>query len=1041
MTSKREDRSVPSPLSEFYAHTRSLGQRWRPAFFFGCLLLLTAVLLLSLPLSVGAKQTPSGERKAPPTHQTAMPGSFTDPAVAPGQPSPNIEGGPDSYGYTFSDTRDPGGPPYNYIEGTTRVADSAWTAIRTSETTSPLDDGVVTTTIPFAFNYYGTNYTSVHVSTNGNIHFGSPNDYWPQRSNQCLPSTSIYVPQGMVAPLWFDFVVPLVTSGTGGVYFGTQGVPPNQQFVVEWRDVYDYQSSATRASFEVVLSQNGDMTFQYRTLNGPGVYGSRAVVGIQSSDGSIGLPYSCYQDSLAEQRAIRYRLLQNAALSPRTAAKGGAPGARLTYTETLINRTGVNNSFTLTTTGNLWDATVSPQTTGTIPQGGSLPVTVSVQIPPGAPLGSMDALTLTASSSLPSPGAFTATAVLTSSVSTNGVDFTPPNPEKAGDFGSSVVYPLRLYNRTTISNSFQLGLVPGAWEATLTPSFTGGIPDGGFVPITVTVNVPAGATLGAQDVLTVTASAQQPEPGSYFGAQVITTTAGVWQLRADMPLPRNRGAAVHFGSGGAVYVLGGAYSNGDTDMPVELYDSRTNMWYSRSRLPVGVSNAGAAAIGDAIYVPGGTTPTQALNLLQVYYPTNDTAQVVTSDPLPAPRLGAGVTALNGKLYVIGGGDANQLPQNSVFEYDPARPAGSRWQTKAPMPTARLYLGAAAVDGSIYAVGGVDSAVTPVDLSTVEAYDPVADRWTVRASMQQARGGLAVVGVNSGDPGCGGRLYALGGGYSSFLNSAEFYEPSSNRWRPISGMQLGRRTLAATYSPATLSLLVLGGWNGNYLSEVESISCTGGANYCTVGFSDVPPDGPFYPFVRCLACRQILGGYSDGTYRPGAAVSRGQLSKIVSNAAGFSDTPAGQTYQDVPPAGTFYLWVERLSSRSIIGGYPCGGPGEPCVAPDNLPYFRPNANASRGQISKITANAAGINDVVPPAQQTFADVPPDSPFWLFIERLAARNVMGGYPCGGPGEPCDAQNRPYFRPNAETTRGQIAKITANTFFPQCGVEARP
>jgi hypothetical protein len=44
-------------------------------------------------------------------------------------------------------------------------------------------------------------------------------------------------------------------------------------------------------------------------------------------------------------------------------------------------------------------------------------------------------------------------------------------------------------------------------------------------------------------------------------------------------------------------------------------------------------------------------------------------------------------------------------------------------------------------------------------------------------------------------------------------------------------------------------------------------------------------------------------------------------------------------------------------------------------------------------------------------------------------------MGGYPCGSPGETCDEQNRPYFRWNAQVTRGQTSKIVANTFFPNC------
>ncbi|HEX9988197.1 MAG TPA: S-layer homology domain-containing protein, partial [Chloroflexia bacterium] len=91
------------------------------------------------------------------------------------------------------------------------------------------------------------------------------------------------------------------------------------------------------------------------------------------------------------------------------------------------------------------------------------------------------------------------------------------------------------------------------------------------------------------------------------------------------------------------------------------------------------------------------------------------------------------------------------------------------------------------------------------------------------------------------------------------------------------------------------------------------------------------------------------------FRPNANATRGQISKIVSEAAGYNDVPEGQTYQDVPAASTFYVWIERLSSRGIMSGYPCGTlPNEPCGT-TNKPYFRPDNQATRGQTSKIVAN--------------------------------------------------------------------------------------
>ncbi len=204
--------------------------------------------------------------------------------------------------------------------------------------------------------------------------------------------------------------------------------------------------------------------------------------------------------------------------------------------------------------------------------------------------------------------------------------------------------------------------------------------------------------------------------------------------------------------------------------------------------------------------------------------------------------------------------------------------------------------------------------------------------------------------------------------------------------------------------------------------------------CTSRYSDVCPDFWAYTYIECLASRGIISGYPDGTFRPNNDITRGQLSKVVANAAGFTESHTGQTFQDIPTSSTYYQFIARLASRGIINGYACGSAGEPCVPPGNLPYFRPNADTTRGQIAKIVSSAKGFSD--PPTGQSFQDVPPGSTFYTWVQRLAAHSVMSGYACGAAGEPCvPPANRPYFRPSKNATRAQVAKIVANTFFPQC------
>lgn len=246
------------------------------------------------------------------------------------------------------------------------------------------------------------------------------------------------------------------------------------------------------------------------------------------------------------------------------------------------------------------------------------------------------------------------------------------------------------------------------------------------------------------------------------------------------------------------------------------------------------------------------------------------------------------------------------------------------------------------------------------------------------------------------------------------------------------------------------------------AATATTQATATATACPIQFADVqPPPAPnstFYTFVRCLVCRGIVTGYAcggvgepcnannDPYYRPGANVTRGQLSKIVANSARLNllIPPGTQSFSDVKNDSPFFVYIEALAADGDIGGYACGpthtdpqtGAVLTCDSASR-PYFLPANNATRGQISKIVSSAAKYSDDIPPMQQTFTDVPPSSPFWIYIERLSSRHIIDGYDAASGR--CSAHNPPYAAPcflyNDFTTRGQMAKIAANAFFPNC------
>jgi hypothetical protein len=189
-----------------------------------------------------------------------------------------------------------------------------------------------------------------------------------------------------------------------------------------------------------------------------------------------------------------------------------------------------------------------------------------------------------------------------------------------------------------------------------------------------------------------------------------------------------------------------------------------------------------------------------------------------------------------------------------------------------------------------------------------------------------------------------------------------------------------------------------------------------------------PTAYYYQPVYYLACRGVVGGYSDGTYRPFNTTTRGQMSKIIVGAYSLpivTPPAGGATFADNGPADTFFAYVETAATRNVVSGYPCGGvnpqtgAAEPCDAA-HRPYYRPGNPVTRGQLTKIvvlTATQAHGWALRTPPIATFSDVPAGSTFYPYIETAVCHQVLSGY------------NDGTFRPNNSATRGQIAKIVSN------------
>jgi hypothetical protein len=398
-------------------------------------------------------------------------------------------------------------------------------------------------------------------------------------------------------------------------------------------------------------------------------------------------------------------------------------------------------------------------------------------------------------------------------------------------------------------------------------------------------------------------------------------------------------------------------------------------------------------------------------------------------PLPEARAGAGVAAANGKIYVIAGYGPGFVTRNTVYEYDPV---ANTYATRAPVPAAEGNIAVGVVGNLIYAVGG---AATYLHY----AYDPVANTWATIAAGPTA---------NFQSPGVftlAGELWVMAGtnGFNPYPanQQVQIYNPGSNTWRfgPIfnipryggsaAGVINGRGYVAGgndagTGTPLT-SMESIGGVPCGTPTPVSATNTPVPPSSTTTA-TPVPPSStttatPVPPTIVTLLTPTATVVPATSTPPPTATTTALPITPTL--------TPCALYFADVPSTDPFYTFIRCLTCRALISGYDCGGPGEPCNA-QNQPYYRPNNDATRSQVAKILSNAAGYADPIPSTQQTFADVPRTNPFWGYIERIARRGYISGYTCGGPGEPCDAQNRPYFRPYNSVTRGQLSKMTAQT-----------
>jgi len=187
-------------------------------------------------------------------------------------------GGPDDFGYTWRDSYHPGGPtplPID-IEGATRIDISG-------------DDVTAEIPLPFEFPFYGSEYSSVWVSSNGFLSFESlTRSYMLNDSIPCADD-----PNAILALYWDDSDIDTYSDPEAGIYVKR---PADDEFhIIFWHIFLPYSSATDNVTYEAILYESGRIIFNYAQTETPTYpersMGRSATVGIESPDGITGLLY------------------------------------------------------------------------------------------------------------------------------------------------------------------------------------------------------------------------------------------------------------------------------------------------------------------------------------------------------------------------------------------------------------------------------------------------------------------------------------------------------------------------------------------------------------------------------------------------------------------------------------------------------------------------------------------------------------------------------------------------------------------------------
>ena len=202
--------------------------------------------------------------------------------------------GPCPYGYYAYDSFDVDfdeAPVYEWVEIDPNLGGEADVFLHP-------DDASTTIDLPFTFRFYGKDYDQFTVCTNGWISLGDVDD---------VDFYNVYIPAALgpaplIAPYWDDLKGIRIGQDEDGVdIFQDMRMlywhdVANNRYIIQWNDAYNQYNLSSLEKFQIFLypkdGEDGDIVFQYHTVDNPGITTNYCTVGIEDHTSTVGLTYT-----------------------------------------------------------------------------------------------------------------------------------------------------------------------------------------------------------------------------------------------------------------------------------------------------------------------------------------------------------------------------------------------------------------------------------------------------------------------------------------------------------------------------------------------------------------------------------------------------------------------------------------------------------------------------------------------------------------------------------------------------------------------------